>query len=47
MSKRRCSEEYKAEAVNLVLDRGLSVKQAVWDPGIGTSALDNWVRAWR
>ena len=43
MSKRRCSEEYKAEAVKLVLERGVSVPQAALDVGIGKSTMDKWV----
>lgn len=47
MGKRRPSEEYKAEAVKLVLEQGLSVKQAALDLGVGKSSLDKWVRVWR
>lgn len=47
MKKRRPSEAYKAEAVKLVLDRGLSVAQAALDLGVGKSTLDKWVRVWR
>lgn len=47
MGTRRPSEEYKAEAVKLVLERGLSVKQAAVDLGVGNSTLDKWVRVWR
>ncbi len=47
MGRRRFSEEYKLEAVNLVLVQGLSVGQAADDLGLGKSTLDNWVRAQR
>jgi len=44
MGKRRYSEEYKAEAVKLVLERGLSTAQAALDLGVGKSTMDKWVR---
>ena len=47
MGKRRYSEEYKAEAVKLVLERGLSTAQAALDLGVGKSTMDKWVRVWR
>ena len=45
--KRKFSDEFRAEAVRLVLERGLSSGQAAADLGIGVSTLDNWVRAGR
>lgn len=45
--KRKFSEEYKAEAVRLVVEQGLTAAQAARDLGLGQSTLDNWVRAKR
>jgi transposase len=45
--KSKFSEEYKAEAVRLVLEQGLAPAQAARDLGIGLSTLDKWVRAKR
>ena len=45
--RRKFSEEFKAEAVRLVLDQGLAPGQAARDLGVGQSTLDNWVRAAR
>jgi len=47
MGKRRFSDEYKQEAVRLVLEQGLTAKEAASDLGIGQSTLDNWVRKLR
>ena len=47
MGKQRYSEEYKVEAVKLVLERGLSIKQAALDIGVGKSTMDKWVRVAR
>src|SRR3989338_3998825 len=47
MRKQRYSEEYKAEAVKLVLERGLSVMQAALDLGVGKSTMAKWVQVWR
>jgi len=44
MSRRRFSEEYKQEAVKLVLDQGVSIKDAALDLGLGASTIDKWVR---
>lgn len=44
---KRYSEEFKAEAVKLVLERGLDAKQAALDLGVGKSTMDAWVRVWR
>lgn len=45
--RRKFSEEFKAEAVRLVLEQGLGPAQAARDLGLGQSTLDNWVRAAR
>ena len=47
MGRRKFSDEYKREAVRLVVEQGLSPAQAAADLGIGASTLDNWVRARR
>lgn len=44
---KRYSEEFKAEAVKLVLERGLDAKQVALDLGVGKSTMDTWVRVWR
>lgn len=45
MTQRKYSEEYKHEAVQLVIEQGLSIGQTAGDLGIGKSTLDKWVRA--
>ena len=45
--KGKYSEEFKSEAVRLVVEQGLSVAQASRDLGVSPTALDNWVRARR
>lgn len=47
MSRRQFSDEYKQEAVRLVLEQGLTVKQAASDLGIGQSTLDKWLSNYR
>lgn len=42
--RRKFSEEYKEQAVKLVLEQGLSQRQACQDLGLGASTLDKWVR---
>ena len=46
-TKKRYGEAFKAEAVKLVLERGLDVKQAALDLGVGKSTMDKWVRVAR
>jgi transposase len=41
---RHISKEFKQEAVRLVLEQGLGVKEAATELGISLSALGNWVR---
>ena len=43
-TRRRLAKEFKADAVALVLDGGLTVAQAARDLGIGETNLGNWVR---
>lgn len=45
--RRKFSEEFKAEAVRLVLDQGLAPGQAAKDLGIGYSTLEKWLRVAR
>jgi len=44
---RKFSEEFKEEAVKLVIQQGLTVRQVCQDLGLGKSTLDKWVRAAR
>ena len=41
------SEEYKLEAVRLVLEGGLTVPKAASDLGIGVSTLERWIAKYR
>lgn len=43
MSKRKFSNEYKQEAVKLVLEQGLKASEAARDLGIKETTLYNWV----
>lgn len=43
-SRRQFTPEFKAEAVRLVLEHGMTVSQAARDLGLVPSALGNWVR---
>lgn len=45
--RRRFSDEFKAEAVRLVLEQGLTPAQAAKDLGIGESTLGKWLSAKR
>jgi transposase len=47
MAQRKFSDEFRAEAVRLVLNQGLTVSQAAKDLGIGISTLDKWLRTAR
>lgn len=44
---RKFSEEFKLEAVRLVMEGGVSIRQGSKDLGIGSSTLDKWVRSYR
>ena len=44
MEKRTFSKEFKEEAVKLVLEQGLKVKQAAEELGVSCSAMGKWVR---
>lgn len=44
MGRRVFSREFKAEAVRLVVERGVKVKQAAKDLGIHENVLRKWVK---
>jgi transposase len=44
MSKQRFTPEFKDEAVKLVKERGLAVRQAATDLGLHENVLRKWVR---
>lgn len=41
---RKFSEEYKTDAVKMVIENGLKTSQVSKDLGIGQSTLDKWVK---
>lgn len=45
MKRKRYSDSFKAEAVNLVKTQGRSIPQAAKELGISTSGLRRWVEA--
>ena len=45
--KRKFSQEYKEQAVKLVLDEGVSQRQVSQDLGLGASTLDKWIRDYK
>jgi transposase len=45
MEKRIYTKEFKEEAVKLVEDQGISIKQAATELGISQSALRKWINA--
>jgi transposase len=47
MSRRNIPEEFKAEAVQLVVSKGYSFSQACEAMGVGDTALRRWVAQWR
>lgn len=47
MKTRKFSEEFKKEAVRLVLEQGVPASQACLDLGIGRSTLEKWVSVHR
>jgi transposase-like protein len=44
MGARRDSQEFKDEAVKLVLDNGTAVRQAVRELGISEFTLRDWIK---
>jgi transposase len=47
VQRRKFSKEFKLEAVNLVLDRGVTIAQASKDLDINDHLLGRWVREFR
>nr|WKF55591.1 hypothetical protein HUO10_000035 [Paraburkholderia busanensis]WKF59920.1 hypothetical protein HUO10_004431 [Paraburkholderia busanensis] len=47
MSRRNLTEEFKAEAVQLVVAQGYSITKACEAMGVGDTALRRWVAQWR
>jgi transposase-like protein len=45
--RRRFSPEFKAEAVQLVIESGRPVAQVARELGVVEQTLGNWVKAWR
>lgn len=43
MVKRKFTNEYKGEAVKLVLEQGLSVSRAAKDLGVKSTTLHGWI----
>ena len=44
---RKFSEEYKTDAVKMVLENGIKSSQVSKDLGIGQSTLDKWVKDYK
>ena len=47
MSRRNLTDEFKAEAVQLVVAQGYSFSKACEALGVGDTALHRWVAQWR
>lgn len=47
MSRRNLTEDFKAEAVQLVVAQGYSITKACEAMGVGDTALRRWVAQWR
>ena len=45
--RRRFSPQFKAEAVQLVIETGKPVAEVARDLGVNDGTLGNWVKAWR
>jgi transposase-like protein len=45
--RRRFSSQFKAEAVQMVIETGRSTAEVARDLGIHSGTLGNWVNAWR
>ena len=45
--RRRFSPQFKAEAVQMVLETGRPIAEVARDLGIHDGTLGNWVNAWR
>lgn len=47
VQRRKFSPQFKAEAVQMVVETGRPVAEVARDLGIGSGTLGNWVAAWR
>ena len=45
--RRRFSPQFKAEAVQMVIETGKPIAEVARDLGIHDGTLGNWVKAWR
>lgn len=45
--RQRFSEEYKADAVRMVIENGIRPVEVVKDLGIGRSTLEKWIREYK
>ena len=45
--RRKFSPQFRAEAVQMVLETGKPIAEVARDLGIGDGTLGNWVNAWR
>ena len=45
--RRRFSPQFKAEAVQLVIETGKPIAEVARDLGVNDGTLGNWVKAWR
>ena len=45
--RRRFSPQFKAEAVQLVIETGRPIAEVARDLGVHDGTLGNWVKAWR
>jgi transposase len=45
--RRRFSAQFKAEAVQLVVETGRPIAEVARDLGVNDGTLGNWVKAWR
>ena len=45
--RRKFSPQFKAEAVQMVIETGRAVAEVARDLGVNDGTLGNWVKAWR
>jgi transposase-like protein len=45
--RRKFSPQFRAEAVQMVIETGKPIAEVARDLGIGDGTLGNWVNAWR
>jgi transposase-like protein len=45
--RRRFSPQFKAEAVQLMIETGKPIAEVARDLGVNDGTLGNWVKAWR